>query len=58
MADKKHRAGVLRKQPGGFEAFIPNSFPPLDGYALRHLVMQGWQEQGCEIDGERGLKSG
>ena len=30
MVDRKHRAGVFRRQPGGFEAFIPNSFPPRD----------------------------
>ncbi len=30
MTNRKQRAGVLRKQVGGFEAFIPNSFPPKD----------------------------
>ncbi len=32
--------GRLRTQPGGFKAFIPDSFPPKDGFEFSHAIIR------------------
>jgi Fic family protein len=36
---KKYEIGILRNQPGGYKAFVPNSFPPDGGFEFTSALL-------------------
>jgi Fic family protein len=37
---KKNEIGTLTTQPGGFKAFIPNPFPPKEGFDFASSILK------------------